>query len=128
MLFGLGLRDVADRIKDTALVEPVYPFEDGVFDGLKRSPCAGSMLMIASQTASRIGKAMAPSCVEHAISNASEAARGQTPSPPWVLRSCVVLNGFSIVVLPCGKDKYRTSAHGMCGHIRWLIGMAHVGL
>ena len=53
MLFGLGWYNVTSRLKDTAVVEPVYPLEGGVFDGLKRSPCAGSMLMIASQTSSK---------------------------------------------------------------------------
>lgn len=40
LLFGLGWRDVADGLKDTAVVEPVHPFGGCVFHGVKRSPCA----------------------------------------------------------------------------------------
>lgn len=36
--FGLGGRDVADPFEDAAVVEPIDPFECGVFDRLERTP------------------------------------------------------------------------------------------
>ena len=38
LLFGLGWSDVADRLKDAAIVKPVDPFEGGIFHGIKRTP------------------------------------------------------------------------------------------
>ena len=36
--FGFGGRDVSDRLKGTAVVGPVDPFEGGELDGLKAAP------------------------------------------------------------------------------------------
>ena len=36
--FGFGRRDVADRLEQAAVVEPVDPFERGVLDGFERAP------------------------------------------------------------------------------------------
>ena len=38
--FGLCGRDVADGVEQALIIEPVHPFEGGVFDGLERSPRA----------------------------------------------------------------------------------------
>ena len=38
--FGLCGRDVADGAEQALIIEPVHPFEGGVFDGLERSPRA----------------------------------------------------------------------------------------
>jgi len=38
LLSGFSWRDVADRLEDAAVVEPVHPFESSVFHGIKRSP------------------------------------------------------------------------------------------
>ena len=38
LLLGFGGRDVANGFEQPAVVEPVDPFERGVFDGLERSP------------------------------------------------------------------------------------------
>jgi hypothetical protein len=35
---GLGGRDVSDRLEQSAMVEPVHPFEGGELDGFKASP------------------------------------------------------------------------------------------
>jgi hypothetical protein len=45
MEVGLGFcgRDVPDRLKETAVVEPVHPFEGGVFDGFVAAPRAASV-------------------------------------------------------------------------------------
>ncbi len=37
-LFGLGGRDVADRLQKASVVEPIDPFERREFDGLQRFP------------------------------------------------------------------------------------------
>ncbi len=42
-LLGFGRRDVADGLEQSAVVEPVDPFERGVFDGLERSPGSAAM-------------------------------------------------------------------------------------
>jgi hypothetical protein len=36
--FGLGGRDISDRLEEASVVEPVDPFEGGVFDGLEAAP------------------------------------------------------------------------------------------
>ena len=36
--FGLGRRNVSDRLQQSFVVEPVDPFERGEFDGLEVSP------------------------------------------------------------------------------------------
>ena len=41
--FGLGRRHVADGLEQAAMVEPVYPFQRGIFDGFKGSPWPASM-------------------------------------------------------------------------------------
>lgn len=38
LLLGLGPRDVTDGLEDASVVEPVDPFEGGVFHGIKRAP------------------------------------------------------------------------------------------
>ena len=35
---GLGGRNVADRLEEAAVVEPVHPFEGGELDGVQRAP------------------------------------------------------------------------------------------
>ena len=37
-LLGFGWRDVADRLEDAAVIEPVDPFESGVFHGFEGFP------------------------------------------------------------------------------------------
>ena len=37
-MFGLGGRDVVDRLRKASVVEPIDPFEPREFDGLKRFP------------------------------------------------------------------------------------------
>jgi hypothetical protein len=41
--FGLGGRDVADGLAQTAVVEPIDPLERGVFDSLEASPGSTSV-------------------------------------------------------------------------------------
>ncbi len=36
--FGLGWGDIPDGLQKATVVEPVDPFERGVFDGFERSP------------------------------------------------------------------------------------------
>ena len=36
--FGFGRRDIADGLEETAVVEPVDPFESSVFDSFEGSP------------------------------------------------------------------------------------------
>ena len=38
LFFGFGRRDVADGLQQPAMVEPVDPFDRGVFDGFKAAP------------------------------------------------------------------------------------------
>ena len=38
VLFSLGGRDVADRLKEAAMVEPVDPFERGELNSFQRTP------------------------------------------------------------------------------------------
>ena len=40
LLLGLGWRDVSDGFEDASVIEPVPPFESGVFHGVKRAPWA----------------------------------------------------------------------------------------
>lgn len=40
---GLGRRDVADGLEDALVIEPVDPFEGGVFHGVKRAPWTTSV-------------------------------------------------------------------------------------
>ena len=42
-LFGLGQRDVADRLEEPSVVEPIDPFERGKLDGLKVAPRPASV-------------------------------------------------------------------------------------
>lgn len=42
-LFGLGRRDVADRLEYAAVVEPVDPVQGGVFERFQRTPWASPM-------------------------------------------------------------------------------------
>ena len=37
-LLGFGWRDVADRLEEAAVIEPVDPFESGVFHGFEGFP------------------------------------------------------------------------------------------
>jgi len=41
--FGFGGRDVADRLQQPAIVEPVDPFQGGELDGLERAPWSASV-------------------------------------------------------------------------------------
>jgi len=41
--FGLGRRNVADRLKQSTVVEPVDPFEGGVFDAVHGAPETASV-------------------------------------------------------------------------------------
>ena len=38
--FGLGGRDISDRLEEASSVEPVDPFESGVLDGFETAPWA----------------------------------------------------------------------------------------
>jgi hypothetical protein len=40
---GLGGRDIPDRLEQSPVVEPVDPFQRGVFDGFEGSPGASSV-------------------------------------------------------------------------------------
>ena len=41
--FGFGRRDVPDRLEQSAVVEPVDPFQRGALDGLEAAPRAAAM-------------------------------------------------------------------------------------
>jgi hypothetical protein len=41
--FGLGGRDVSDRLRQPAVVEPVEPFEGGELEGLEVAPWPAPM-------------------------------------------------------------------------------------
>lgn len=43
LFFGFGGRDVSDRLEQTAVIEPVDPFERGIFNRLEGSPGSASM-------------------------------------------------------------------------------------
>ena len=38
MLFGFGRWDISEGLKQPSVVEPVNPFERGIFDSFERSP------------------------------------------------------------------------------------------
>jgi hypothetical protein len=42
-IFGFSRRDVADRLEEPAVIEPVDPFERRELDGLKGTPWPASM-------------------------------------------------------------------------------------
>ena len=97
--FGLCGRDVADGAEQAVSIEPVHPFEGGVFDGVERSPRAtpgGHMINVdgAWETFStRDGihdvafttLAVPTSCQTSAVSFDSGPRIGQEPECPSVL-------------------------------------------
>ena len=42
-LLGFGRRDVADRLQEPPVVEPVHPFQGGELDGLEAAPWSTPM-------------------------------------------------------------------------------------
>ena len=48
-LFSFGGRDISDGLQQSPVVEPVDPFQGGVFDGLEGSPWSSSVYHLIGQ-------------------------------------------------------------------------------
>lgn len=67
LCFGRG--DVSDGIEETSVVEPVDPFEGGVFDGFHRFPwIAPPAGFSPKETVDRLGEGVAVTVADAAVS------------------------------------------------------------